>query len=1423
MPPQPRTPLRRVSQSSLFAVSNAEPTDTGSGTIFLDAAISELADETELLQHHVEQLHNLSESLATFNESFASWLYVMQMNSLTIDWVQAPSGNSFELAKRRAERKAIAAMEEMQAKARAAAAAREREREAEMTKTLENTEGGDTTYAGHTTTNASGASKSILKKKPGKPKLTAKEKKQRAIEIEKVIACLPLEFRGSDPNLRKHMDLVIEGFFDALDHTVKLTDLIKPPDLSQARVNKCLIALSTAGSKKKGKGNKTQSDDLKDSNAEIVVPRSKEDILAQKREKLREELAAQSETKWSSKKRKRLDKYIEKKLKKEERVLIFEKLAQAQAALPTSIQLQSSSTLGTGRAHTHSEQLSKSEDQEVRRALEGQTGRRRRNYDSFTVVGPESDSDEPTEEEEEDFSSTSPSASASFVPASVPTPIGSAVIGSALQRNPDGTLVPPKVIPRSQKKNTFKSWSRKQPVSTPDASSSSSFDSSDSANDPSDGEDEEKSAGEMEAEEEPQVAPKRNFKDWAVKQLGMTKSYMAPSQVDVPSQDVPPIPNPHSYPPPRKRQRTETKRGPLGADFKTPTSPFAQHVLQSSVADSIKSVDVFRPADVMEARMLLPIVTEEQPIMEAIRLNPVVVICGETGSGKTTQVPQFLFEAGFGSPGSDNPGMIGITQPRRVAAISMAARVAHELALPPSRVSYQIRYDATVSPSTSIKFMTDGVLLRELATDFLLSKYSVIIIDEAHERSMNTDILIGVLSRVLRLREDMWKAGTANVKPLRLIIMSATLRVSDFAENKTLFPVPPPVINVSARQHPVTVHFSRRTSSDYVTEAVKKATKIHARLPPGGILIFLTGQNEITGVCRKLEARFGVKALEQKRRQQQSTERDHSDEATRIQLSQVDVEAEDLELGIQPPDHLAPDVDEGMADEDPDALESDDETDEIRLDKELGLDPDDADVPMHIVPLYSLLPSEKQMLVFKPPPEGTRLVVVSTNVAETSLTIPGIRYVVDCGRAKERRYDTANGIQAFQVGWISKASAAQRAGRAGRTGPGHCYRLYSSALFENHFDKFAKPEILRMPIDGIVLQMKSMHIDAVVNFPFPTPPDRSALYKAEKVLGFLGALSVPKISNQGLLAVADATVDGQITEIGRQMSLFPLSPRYSRMLVSGQQEGCLPYIISIVSAMSVGDPFLHEEAHMKDVEEENEAKNETDDSHKRQRKAFHETQHIHSSLGNFTSDIFRSLSVVGAYEYAGGGYQFCSAHFVRPKAMEEIHKLRAQISNIVQANFPGAEAGFALKVPPPSDLQLKMLRRLVTTGFIDQVAIRKDRLEKTPSGIKFKTSKGVPYKAMGVTEDVFIHPSSVLATVEAPEYIVYSELVRTSRVWVKGVTIVNAAWLSSPSNGMCTFSKPTKNIHGDLVVTPRFGSDGWELPAIAAEKIAKLR
>lgn len=228
-------------------------------------------------------------------------------------------------------------------------------------------------------------------------------------------------------------------------------------------------------------------------------------------------------------------------------------------------------------------------------------------------------------------------------------------------------------------------------------------------------------------------------------------------------------------------------------------------------------------------------------------------------------------------------------------------------------------------------------------------------------------------------------------------------------------------------------------------------------------------------------------------------------------------------------------------------------------------------VPLHILPLYSLLPTRAQLRVFESPPEGTRLCVIATNVAETSITIPGIKYVVDCGKIKTRKYDINTGIQSFEITWTSKASADQRAGRAGRTSPGHCYRIYSSAVYNDQFAQFGAPEINKIPIEGIILQMKSMNIDNVVNFPFPTPPDRDQLRKAIMMLKCLGALD-------------HHNDNSRITSLGRTMSTFPITPRYSKMLIISQQYDCLSYIIAIVAAISVGDPFI-KEYHLDNIDE----------------------------------------------------------------------------------------------------------------------------------------------------------------------------------------------------------------------------------------------
>ncbi|KAJ9098676.1 hypothetical protein QFC21_004324 [Naganishia friedmannii] len=927
------------------------------------------------------------------------------------------------------------------------------------------------------------------------------------------------------------------------------------------------------------------------------------------------------------------------------------------------------------------------------------------------------------------------------------------------------------------------------------------------------------------------------------------------------------------------------KAGPLGGRYSIPSTsllsrgpaPTSDGVQVAEPSASTVRPKINRRPSVTESRQGLPVVAEEQPVMEAILLNPVVIICGETGSGKTTQVPQMLYEAGFGMAGSDNPGMIAVTQPRRVAAVSLSIRVASELNLPPNSrvVAHQIRYSSTTSKETAIKFMTDGVILRELAADFLLKRYSVVVVDEAHERGVNTDVLIGVLSRVAKLREKLWRERKDGVKPLRIVIMSATLRVSDFAANPTLFAKPPPIIEIAARQHPVTTHFNRRTPNDYVTEAYKKVVKIHARLPPGGVLVFMTGQGEISALCRKLAKRFGKKAIEERKKAKtlafQGAADSVRDEAARaweegeseatsvtgksVAVIDAALEVEDLDIGYG--DDLAGDVDDGADIEatnpDPDALDSDDEDDE---DVKLGIDKEESEVPLHILPLYSLLSNEQQLKVFKPPPEGSRLVIVATNVAETSLTIPGIKYVVDAGRVKERQYDANTGVQSFQVAWVSKASAAQRAGRAGRTGPGHCYRLYSSAMFENHFEAFSKPEILRMPIEGIMLTMKSMNIDAVVNFPFPTPPDRQGLRRAEALLTHLGALerATKTILVRGVEKLG--TVGGKITDLGKAMSTFPVTPRFAKMLVIGQQHGCLPYIIAIVSALSVGDPFLREEALGLQPEDEAEQNRELEEeipelSHiksadiqakeerKAKRRAFYKSQQRYMALGNGSSDLYKLVALLGAYDYEGSNPNFCGNNFVRAKAIKETQQLRQQITSIAAVQMPTAKLDPAAKLKPPTDTQLKVIRQILCAGFIDQVAVRKDlTMKSSAAGSRYETTKGIPYRAVGVPEDVFIHPSSSLSNAAPPDFVVFGEVVRTSKVWIRTITKINPAWLATLGKSMCTFSRPlempstaaqtkssavatgkkavekTNAEIRDAYVTPHFGDLGVDLPVM---------
>lgn len=811
------------------------------------------------------------------------------------------------------------------------------------------------------------------------------------------------------------------------------------------------------------------------------------------------------------------------------------------------------------------------------------------------------------------------------------------------------------------------------------------------------------------------------------------------------------------------------------------------------------SVTVTRPEEIQAARLQLPVVAEEQKIMEAIHNNNTVVIYGATGSGKTTQVPQFLFEAGYGSPGSPTPGMIGVTQPRRVAAVSMAKRVGDELGDYGKRVAYQIRFEGNVGPKTAVKFMTDGVLLREVAQDIALRKYSAIVIDEAHERSVNTDILIGMMSRVVRLREEMAQEDTS-VKPLKLIIMSATLRVTDFTQNPTLFTTPPPVLQAEGRQYPVTTHFSRRTRHDYVEEAFQKISKGHKKLPPGGILVFLTGQNEITHLSKRLKEMF---------------EKGTTSAGPQVRISGHDapIEAEDVDFG------------EVMDSED----QSDDESVDVNEDDDFDVDVDAEAGPaaMHVLPLYSLLPTREQLRVFEPPPEGSRLVVLATNVAETSLTIPGIRYVFDCGRSKERKYDATTGVQSFEIGWISQASASQRAGRAGRTGPGHCYRMFSSAVYERDFEQFAEPEILRMPIEGVVLQLKAMNLQHVVNFPFPTPPNRQSLATSERLLTYLSAI----------------TPTGQITPTGSTMSIFPLAPRFARILLVGHLHDCLPYTIAMVAGLSAGDIFIPENQAVPTIAPRDEetpftnADRLEEDVRNNIRRKYNAVNKAFCFLDD-KSDAIKLLQVVGEYAHEPTE-SWCQQHFVRSKPLKEISQLRRQISDLLRTNIPAfAGLKFVDKLPPPSAKQVKALKQMVAAGFVDHIAIRAD-LAPTPSTGRRKPTRAidVPYLTLTPShvrhddEDkaVYIHPSSPLSHLsvgECPQFIVYSYLQRAApaaatpekipRARMHALTDIGGGQLAALTKGtpLLEYGKPIKEV--------KVAADGqtrevWCIPYLRAE------
>ncbi|KAJ2958377.1 hypothetical protein NQ176_g11185 [Zarea fungicola] len=423
---------------------------------------------------------------------------------------------------------------------------------------------------------------------------------------------------------------------------------------------------------------------------------------------------------------------------------------------------------------------------------------------------------------------------------------------------------------------------------------------------------------------------------------------------------------------------------------------------------------------------LLPIAKHRESLLYTIETYPVTIVIGQTGSGKTTQIPQFLNKAGW----CKNGKIIGVTQPRRVAATTVALRVADEVGCEVGKeVGYSIRFEDVTSASTRIKFLTDGLLIREALVDPLLSRYSVIMVDEAHERSISTDILLGLLKKIRRKRPE-----------LRIIISSATLEAEAFLKFFASSSEPASngtdeetakigtVVSLEGRTFPIDLLFLDAPAENYVERAISTVVDIHTQEGEGDILVFLTGREEID---------FAVQAISER----------------------------------------AP-----------------------QLETKYG--------PLQPMPLYAGLTTEEQMYVFDSPPKGTRKVVFSTNIAEASVTIDGIVFVVDSGYVKLRAYNPKTGIESLTATSISKASAAQRAGRAGRTRPGKCFRLYTEQAY-NGLLQSNPPEIQRSNLAPTILQLKALGIDNIVRFDFLSPPPSQLVSKALELLYSLGALDDP--------------------------------------------------------------------------------------------------------------------------------------------------------------------------------------------------------------------------------------------------------------------------------------------------------------------------
>merc|ERR1719154_404015 len=616
-----------------------------------------------------------------------------------------------------------------------------------------------------------------------------------------------------------------------------------------------------------------------------------------------------------------------------------------------------------------------------------------------------------------------------------------------------------------------------------------------------------------------------------------------------------------------------------------------------------------------EVKESLPVFPFRQDLIDAVKEHQVLIIEGETGSGKTTQIPQFLHEAGL----TDGGKKIGCTQPRRVAAMSVAARVAEGMGGKlGNEVGYSIRFEDCTTERTKIKYMTDGMLLREFLQNPLLEAYSVMIIDEAHERTLHTDILFGLIKDIIRTRSD-----------LKLLISSATLDSEKFSE----FFDDAPVFRIPGRRYPVNMYYTKTPEANYIDAAVVTILQIHVTQKLGDILVFLTGQEEIEAAQELLMER--TKALGNKIRE------------------------------------------------------------------------------LIVLPIYANLPTDMQGKIFEPTPPNARKVILATNIAETSLTIDGIAYVIDPGYSKQNFFNPRSGMESLVVCPISRASANQRAGRAGRVGPGKCFRLYTRWAFEKEMEENTVPEIQRVNLGNVVLQLKSLNIDDLVNFEYLDPPPSESLLLALEQLYALKALNFK----------------GELTHVGRKMAELPVDPMMSKMILAADQYKCVEEILSITAMISVNGAIFYRP---KD-----------------------KAMHADTARKNFfhpDGDHLTLLNVYNEWAETNFSQQWCYEVFIQHRSMKRARDIRDQLASLmerVELALTSAEG------------DSEAIRKAIASGYFYNVA---------------KLSKGGNYKTAKKQQTVSMHPQSCLIE-ELPRCVVYHALVLTSKEYMRTVSTIEAKWL----------------------------------------------